>query len=42
MRKRLKDGGVAVDTNKLFIEDADANDSEVNDGVGRAAAVTTT
>lgn len=38
MRKRLKEGGVAINTNKLFIEDAEANDSEVNDGAGRVTA----
>lgn len=36
MRKRLKDGGVAVDAGKLFIEDAEGEDSEANDNPGRA------
>jgi len=38
MRKRLKESGVAIDTTKLFIEDAEADDSEVNDGVSKVTA----
>ena len=38
MRKRLKESGVAIDTTKLFIEDAEADDSEVNDSVSKVAA----
>lgn len=37
-RKRLKESGVAIDTTKLFIEDAEADDSEVNDIAGRVTA----
>lgn len=31
MRKRLKESGTTIDTTKLFIEDAEGEDSEVND-----------
>jgi len=42
MRKRLKESGAAIDTTKLFIEDAEADDSEVNDGAAKVAVVSGT
>lgn len=39
MRRRLKESGAAIDTSKLFIEDAAGEDSEAHDDGTREAAV---